>query len=257
MPPDADAPQDRAHSVVGPLVIARQIELHEPRGHIFGPWDLEIQAGGVTLIQAPMSVQRTALLLALCGRMHLTGGSITVMGYENRPHQVFKHSAVACLDEAEEIKPAVTVRDVVTEQRRWNSSFFTWVPKAEQADLEAMCSETFGDIALPGLDEFVEALPAVQQILLRIAVANSRRPALLVVGRLDQFSSDTDQSVVLQRLIHLGRNQSVIVGDVNPPPPGSDVRVIDLAALDAPRADAVAASTGPTAATDDSTEASS
>lgn len=219
-----------------PLITARQIELHEPRGHIFGPWDFELAAGGVTLVQAPMSVQRTALLLALCGRMHLTGGTLTVLGWTDQPREVFKRSSIACLDEAEQIKPAVSVRDLVTEALRWHAPFFTWVPKADEAALAELCADTFGDIALPDLDELIENLPVVQQLLLRIAIANIGRPPLLVVGRLDQFSSDTDQSVVLERLIHIGKAQSVIVGDVNPPPSGSGVQVLDLSDLGTPSA---------------------
>ena len=204
-----------------PLVTAIQITLTEERGHIFGPLDLDLEAGGVTMLLAPASVPRTALLLALSGRMHLSAGTLTIMGHT-------KDSAVCCLDEIDEIAPAVTVRSIVTEYLRWNSPFFKWVPNADDAALEALCAETFGDVPLPQLGDFVENLPVVQQLLLKIALANIGKPPLLVVGRLDDVTSDDDQSQVLRRLVELGEHQSIIVGGTNRPPADWNIKVVDL-----------------------------
>jgi len=216
-----------------PLVTARKITLTEERGHVFGPLDLDLSPGGVTMLLAPMGVRRTALLLALCGRMHLSSGSLTVLGHKDDPRKVFAESTICCLDEIDEIEPAITVRNVVTEQRRWHSPFFKWVPKADEAALEEMCGETFGDVPLPQLDAFVKYLPIAQQLLLRISLVNVWRPPLLVVGRLDEVTSDDDQSIVLRRLMHLGEQQSVIVGGVNRPPPEWGIKVVDLSDMGA------------------------
>ena len=211
-----------------PLVTAIQITLTEERGHIFGPLDLDLEAGGVTMLLAPASVPRTALLLALSGRMHLSAGTLTIMGHTNDPRATFKDSAVCCLDGIDEIAPAVTVRSIVTEYLRWNSPFFKWVPNADDAALEALCAETFGDVPLPQLGDFVENLPVVQQLLLKIALANIGKPPLLVVGRLDDVTSDDDQSQVLRRLVELGEHQSIIVGGTNRPPADWNIKVVDL-----------------------------
>lgn len=214
-----------------PLAVARQISLTEQRGHIFGPLDLDLERGGVTLLWAPASVPRTALLLALSGCMHLSSGSLEVLGHLNDPRAVFAESAVCCLREVDDIDPAVSVRNVVTEQRRWMAPFFSWVPKADQAALEEMCGETFGDVPLPQLDDFVENLPVVQQLLLKISLANARKPPLLVVGRLDEVTSDDDQSHVLRRLKELGEQQSIIVGGANLPPADWGIKVVDLRSM--------------------------
>lgn len=218
--------------VPGSLVSARAIELDGPWGHVFGPLDLDIDEGGLTVIAGQSGAARTALLMALCGRMRLSGGSLTVLGYTNRPAKVFAQSAVACLNELDEVSPSVTVRDLVTEQLRWNSPWYKFVPRVHEDGVERMCAEVFGDVPLPALNAFIDDLPEIQQMLLRIAVANSRRPPLLVVGRMDKIADDEERLGVLERLVALGERQSVITADVNPLPPDSGVRaVVDLHGL--------------------------
>ena len=215
--------------VSGTLLSARAIELHGPWGHVFGPLDLDIDIGGVTVLAAPAGAARTALLMALCGRMRLTAGSLTVLGFEDKPMAVFRNSTIACLNELDEVRPSVTVRDLVTEQLRWDSPWYRFVPRVGMSGVEEMCGEVFGDIPLPPLNAFVDDLPEIQQLLLRIAVANTRRPPLLVVGRIDKIADDEERLMVLERLVALGQTQSVITADVNPLPPGSSVRaVVDL-----------------------------
>lgn len=69
---------------------------------------------------------------------------------------------MCCLDEIDGIDPAVMVRSIVTEYLRWNSPFFKWVPKADDAALRALCSGTFGDVPVPRLGDIVENLPVIR-----------------------------------------------------------------------------------------------
>ena len=50
-----------------PAVTALALQLHGDRGPVFGPVDLEIEAGTLTLVQGPQGAGRTSLLLALAG----------------------------------------------------------------------------------------------------------------------------------------------------------------------------------------------
>lgn len=219
---------EEAH-LEGTLVSARGIELHGPWGHVFGPLDFDIDEGGVTAISAPAGAARTALLMALCGRMRLTRGSLTVLGFEDAPRKVFDRSAIACMNELDEVFPSVTVRDLVTEQKRWNSPWYKIVPRVDERGVAEMCEEVFGDVPLPPLNAFVDDLPEIQQLLLRIAVANTRRPPLLVVGRVDKIADNEEREVLIDRLVALSVHQSVITGDVNPVDPASGIRaVVDL-----------------------------
>ena len=73
----------------------------------------------------------------------------------------------------------------------------------------------FGDLPLPPLTEYVEELTELDRLLLRIALANTARPQLLVVGNLDYVTSDLNREVLVERLIELGRGQTVVTATVN------------------------------------------
>ncbi|CAM3047908.1 ATP-binding cassette domain-containing protein [Prescottella defluvii] len=224
--------QSPTEQITGTLVSARGIELKGPWGHVFGPLDLDIEAGGVTVIAGQTGAARTALLMALCGRMRLTRGSLTVLGFRDNPNKVFTRSAIACFDELDGVSPSVTVQDLVTEQLRWTSPWYKLVPRVTEQGVADMCADVFGDIPLPTLHAFVDDLPELQQMLLRVAVANTRRPPLLVVGRIDRIADDAERFEMLERLVALGERQSIITADVNPLPPGCGVgAVVDMHGL--------------------------
>jgi hypothetical protein len=176
---------------------------------------VDIDRGGLNLIAAPQGAARTAFLMAVCGRMKLKSGHLTVLGHTNDHRSVFAESNIACFDELDEPHPSVTVQDLITEQIRWDSGFFKWVPLAGEKELEEMCGYLFDGLTLPPVDAFVADLPELYQLLLRIAVANTRRPKLLVVGRLDAVSDEAQQTELVERLAMLGEEQSVIAADVN------------------------------------------
>lgn len=76
------------------------------------------------------------------------------------------------------------------------------------------------------MDAFVEELPELTAALLRIAVANVRRPPLLVVGGVDRLTRIESARTLTSRLVALGREQTVITADVNGAYPGLGVREV-------------------------------
>lgn len=216
---DSQSPE-RPDGGGGSLVSARKIKLTGPWGHVFGPVDLDIDRGGVSLIAAPPGSARTAFLMALCGRMKLKSGRLTVLGHTNDHQAVFKDSNIACIDELDAPQPSVTVQDLITEQIRWEANFFKWVPLATTEDLKEMCGYLFEGLPLPPIDAFITDLTELEQRLIRIGVANTRRPPLLVVGELDRMADAEQQDELLERLIALGEHQSVVTAHVN----GEDYR---------------------------------
>lgn len=78
-----------------------------------------------------------------------------------------------------------------------------------------VCAPVFGELPLPPLMEYFEQLCELDQLLLRIALANTKRPPLLVVANLDFVTSDSNQDALIERLIALGRTQTVITATVN------------------------------------------
>nr|WP_231965738.1 hypothetical protein [Mycobacterium sp. E802] len=185
-----------------------------PWGPVYGPIDLDIADGGVTVLVAPAGTGRTALLMTLAGRMKAVSGQLSVFG-RTRATDIFRSAALAGIDELDTVSESVTVRDLVTEQRRWDAPWYTLVARSRREDLAALCAPVFGDLPLPSLTEYFDGLTELDQILLRIALANTATPPLLVVGNLDHLTDDRNRDVLLERLIALGENQTVVTATVN------------------------------------------
>ncbi|MFN3008103.1 ATP-binding cassette domain-containing protein [Mycolicibacterium wolinskyi] len=207
--PDADEDEQRP-----PAITARALTMHGPWGPVYGPIDLDIAEGGVTVLVAPSGSGRTALLMTLAGRMRPAGGALTVFG-RTRARDIFRVAALAGIDEIDTVSESVTVRDLITEQRRWDAAWYRLVRRADENDLAALCAPVFGDLPLPPLAEYFDALTELDQILLRVALANTARPPLLVVGNLDHLTDDRNRILLLDRLVALGEQQTVITANVN------------------------------------------
>lgn len=184
-------------------------------GHIYGPVDLSVRAGGVTVLVGAGGRGRTALLLTLAGRMKPTKGSLTAFGRPNDAHHLFRQAGIAKIDEVDGIGQTIRVHDIVTEQIRWGAHWYEWVPQSSEEDLERICRPVFGEYSLPKMDAMVEELPEFTAALFQIAVANVRKPPLLVVGGVDKLASVTSAAKLMDRLIELGKEQTVITADVN------------------------------------------
>lgn len=195
-------------------VAARGITQTGPWGSVYGPLDLTILLGGLTILQAPAGPGRTALQMTLAGRMKPKAGSLTVMGHTGAA-KIFGVSALAAIEDLDSVYASVRVVDLVTEQLRWDASWYRLIRRADEASYEQVCRPVFGDRKLPPLDEYVENLSELDGILLRVALANTRRPPLLVVGNIDQVTSDQNQRVLVRRLAALGQQQTVITCTVN------------------------------------------
>ena len=208
---------DRAQTdepLQGSLVSARGIECNGPWGKVFGPLDLDLDTG-FSVLAAPPGSARTALLMAICGRMKLKAGDLTVLGCRNRPRTIFGKSAIAGIDELDGIDPSVTIQDLVTERLRWESPWYRWVPRATTQQVWEMCGPLFEDLRLPPIDAFVSDLPEVEQLLVRIAIVNTRRPPVLVVGPIDQIAENAQREFLMEVLTELSRGQSIVTADVN------------------------------------------
>lgn len=217
MPEEAKAPEETPVAVT-----ARGISMTGPWGRVFGPLDLDIEAGGVTMLIGPPGSGRTALLMNLAGRMKPSTGTVTVFGHQ-RARDIFGVSALAGIEQLDAIFESVTVGDLITEQLRWNSPWWRLVRRAGEAERDAVCRPVFGELPPPQLHAYVEQLDELTGLLLRIALANTARPPLLVVGSIDQVTSDRDRTTLIRRLVALGEQQTVITASANEVPEGSGI----------------------------------
>lgn len=203
-------------------VTARGIAMTGPWGQVFGPLDLDIPAGGVTVLIGPPSSGRTALLMNLAGRMKPSAGTLTVFG-QRKARQIFGLAALAGIEQLDSIFESVTVRDLVTEQVRWDAPWYRLVRRAGHAERDAICRPVFGDLPMPLMHHYVEQLDELTGLLLRIALANTARPPLLVVGSIDEVTNYGDRAGLIRRLVALGEQQTVITSSANELPVASGV----------------------------------
>lgn len=210
------------------VVLAEAISVRASWGPIFGPTDVAVRSGGVTVLEGSGGRGRTALLLTLAGRMKPSAGTLTAFGHRNDARHLFSSAAIADIDEVDGIEQTIRVRDVLTEQIRWQAPWFKWVGQSTSSDLERLCRPVFGPFTLPHLDAYVEELPELTAALFRISMANLRRPPLLVTGGVDRMTRTSNAEKLLDRLVDLGREQTVITADVNGVHSGVGVREVLL-----------------------------
>jgi ABC-type sugar transport system ATPase subunit len=206
-----------------PAITAGAITMSGPWGPVYGPVDLEIPRGGVTVLVGPAGSGRTALLMTLAGRMKPRGGSLEVLG-ETRASAIFGRSALAGVEAIDDVYESVTVRDLITEQLRWDAAWYRLVRRADGDDLARLCGPVFGPLPLPDLTAYVEQLTELEAVLLRIALANTAAPPLLVVGSLDQVDNDGNRAELVRRLVVLGESQTIVTASANPVPDELGVR---------------------------------
>jgi ABC-2 family transporter len=101
------------------------------------------------------------------------------------------------------VSESVTVRDLITEQMRWDAAWYRMVPRADVDDLTRVCGPVFGPLPLPELTAYVDQLTQLDAVLLRIALANTAVPPLLV-GSLDQVDEHGSRAELVRRLVDLG-----------------------------------------------------
>lgn len=207
-------PSDPSEDSGPPAVLARGIRMRGPWGPVYGPVDLEIPRGGVTVLVCPAGSGRTALLMTIAGRMAPESGDIEVFG-DRHPRRIFASSAIAGVDEIDTVPESVTVRDLITEQMRWDAPWYRMVRRADDSALSTMCQRVFGPHPLPPLDEYFEELAELDRLLLRISLANTKSPPLLVVANLDFVTSDVNRDLLIERLIDLGSDQTIVTATVN------------------------------------------
>ncbi|GAY16726.1 hypothetical protein MSZK_34520 [Mycobacterium sp. shizuoka-1] len=211
---EPESPQSHTDDMDPPAVVARGIRMRGPWGPVYGPVDLAIPAGGVNVLVCPAGSGRTALLMTIAGRMAPQSGELSVFGAA-AADDIFAKSALAGIDELDTVPESVTVCDLITEQLRWDAPWYRLVRRADSTALAALCAPVFGPHPLPPLHEYFEELSELDRLLLRIALANTRRPPLLVVGNLDFVTSDVNRDLLIERLIDLGREQTVVTATVN------------------------------------------
>ncbi|WP_115789554.1 ABC transporter ATP-binding protein [Arthrobacter silvisoli] len=197
------------------MLTAQELQINGRRADLLPPTSLEVRRGQLLLISGDGQEQRTALALALSGRMKPGSGLLSWDG-ATRTRKI--RSAGALLDSPgiNEPEQHLSVRDLVTED-------LALIPRRYRGALLSkpwLKVNSFEDIA--GL--WIEQLPAARRLELLTALALAD-PAvdLLVLDSPDRHSSDpADWLPRLEQLAHDAGRPLAVVAVVSALPDGWD-----------------------------------
>jgi hypothetical protein len=165
------------------LLTANQLHI-DGRHHTLVPaTSLEAHRGQVLLVQADGQERRTALALALTGRMKPTAGSV-VLGHDHAMATLRKRSAIIDSPDVNEPETHLTVRSLVSEDLALVPLKF----RDRTRPTAWLVKHGFRDV----LEQWVEELDAdrLLHLLLELALAN-RDVDLLVVDSPDRHSAES------------------------------------------------------------------
>lgn len=215
---DADRQDPDARPAPPPLAVrARGLVLTGSRGAVYGPVDLDLPAGALTVVQGPQGAGRSSLLLTLAGRMVPDRGSdLTVLGEDlpRRRAAVQRRAAVAGFAGVDELDDSVTVGDVTRERLAWLSPWYRWTGRVSQERFAALAGPVFGERPLPRVSTVIWDLDEVDAMLLRVTLALAQAPELLVVDDVDQVHDSGRRQTVWTRLEAIAAAGTTVIASV-------------------------------------------
>jgi len=175
-------------------VRAHHLQLDGTRGRVFGPVDLAIPSGSLSLVTGPAGVGKTSLLLTIVGRMKPNRGSdLEVLGRRlpARARSVQVRSAAVGVHGLDDLDEEVSVAATVRERQAWLAPWYRIVRAPGDDEVAELCAPVFGDSPPPRAKQLVHELGEADNLLLRISLAMQGHPELVVVDDIDSLH-DTD-----------------------------------------------------------------
>lgn len=164
----------------GPLLVVEQLGLRTKAGAVFADVSFELAPGSLTVVVGPSGSGRSALLLAVTGRMRDLTGSVRLHDRAGtRPRDLRAVTAVARLSTLVEPEGQLTVGESITER-----ALIDGVEDAEAERAVAEVEELLG----VALDRtlLVDQLAAPERTLLCVALALVRPAELVVLDDADR-----------------------------------------------------------------------
>lgn len=211
--------QDGASGEDAPMAVAATgLTLHGARGLVYGPVDLTLSTGTMTILQGPQGAGRSSLLLTLAGRMVPDKGSrLTVLGHDlpRARRQVQRRCAVAGFEGIDDLDDSVRVADIVRERLAWLAPWYRRVPRTTQQAFATLARPIWGERPIPGVKTQIWDLDEVDLMLLRITLAMAQLPDLLVVDDVDQVHDSVRRQIVWSRLEALAGSGTTVIASVS------------------------------------------
>jgi ABC-2 type transport system ATP-binding protein len=203
-------------SAAPPLMVADGLLATGPRGRVFGPITVRVAAGELLAVTGPGGSGRTALLLALSGRLRVAGGRLIVGGHPLDIESGAIRSLVAVgragdtmdLDEMWTVGEAIANRGVLT-----HVSPAAAVESAVRARLAGAGVDVLMATAL-------YALTPLERTLLDLALAAAEDRPVVVLDDVDRGLGPEDERRVWEALRALtGDGRAVVAATTDPRAP--------------------------------------
>ncbi|MEL4358371.1 MULTISPECIES: ATP-binding cassette domain-containing protein [unclassified Luteococcus] len=176
------------------ILRARRLQLRGRESKVFGPVDLTLTRGGITVVTGQQGAGRSALLLALSGRLKGVQGELQSAEIDGiaHPRKLRRQVSVARISDLADLEPNLTIAES-RDERAIADGIGVRRGRERFAELETLLNHQFDK------EQWVGRMPAVERTLLTI-VLGCLAPASFVV--LD----DVDDSLTERQLtwIHDG-----------------------------------------------------
>ncbi|MFJ4963201.1 hypothetical protein ACIP6P_12280 [Streptomyces sp. NPDC088729] len=180
---------------MGLLVEARQLSAMGPDGLIFTSVSGVVHDRDLAVVSGPADQERTALMLALCGRLSLAGGTLhTDSSFPGRSTAAVLRDriAVAQAPPVITVDPLLRVREAITERRLVCGKRMSVAAVRDACEL--MRIET------PPGDTPIRDLDPVERLLLSVALACSQHVDGIAVADVDAGLGTADRLFVRRAL---------------------------------------------------------
>ncbi|MFI6683598.1 ATP-binding cassette domain-containing protein [Streptomyces sp. NPDC050485] len=223
----------------GAAIRAEGFGLKGPRGWAFRGVGIDAAPGSLVAVAGPSGSGRTALLLALTGRMKPAEGRAEVAGLPlpRKMAAVRRISALAHVPGVSELDPAFTVaehlRERVMLQRRYDGSVRALLrsPAERRAEAsariaDALAAAGLGPASLPKREHTsVRDLERLEALRLSVALALIGRPRLLAVDDTDLKLSDAERTAAWALLRSVADAGTTVLAVCSQPPAEADITV--------------------------------
>ena len=178
-------------------IVTRSLELHTRQGRVFGPVSLTAQPGSITAVLGASGSGKTALLLALSGRMRASRGTASVCGIDPKREasKIRKVVGLGLVAGVNDLEPGLTALQHVAEQR-------LIVGRARRTSRDVLALVGLGSAASLRCRE----LTAEQRVRLGLALALVAEPRVVVID-------DLDRDLTSEQVVSVGRTLRSLADD--------------------------------------------
>lgn len=208
------------HSPRSLAIDAHGLQLDGRRGRVYGPLDLTLEPGSVTLLTGGAGTGKTSVLLTLAGRLRPNAGcELVVLGHRlpRQARAVQHRSAVTGVAGLDGLDEEVTVAATIREREAWLAPWFRIVRTPNDERVDEVCRDVFGDAPLPTARQLIHELDEAANLQLRIALALLSNPELVVVDDIDQLRDIEGRRRVWESLRHLSERGITVVASASSP----------------------------------------